>query len=28
LILVLLLRFPLPGKMTDWVIEQLESRRG
>lgn len=27
LILVLLLRFPLPGKLTDWVIEQLESRR-
>ncbi len=27
LILVLLLRFPLPGKLTDWVITQLESRR-
>jgi|694.fasta_scaffold00401_28 hypothetical protein len=27
LILVLLLRFPLPGKLTDWVITKLESRR-
>jgi hypothetical protein len=27
LILVLLLRFPLPGKMTDWVVSQRESRR-
>ena len=27
LLLVLLLRFPLPGKMTDWVVSQRESRR-
>ena len=27
LILVLLLRFPLPGRLADWVISQLESRR-
>lgn len=26
LILVMLLRFPLPGRMADWVITQLESR--
>ncbi|MBU6386580.1 MAG: hypothetical protein KGS49_11640 [Planctomycetes bacterium] len=27
LILVFLLRFPIPGKLTDWVITKLESRR-
>lgn len=27
MVLVLLFRFPLPGKLTDWVIEQIESRR-
>lgn len=27
LMLVLLLRFPIPGKLTDWVITKLESRR-
>jgi hypothetical protein len=26
LILIMLLRFPLPGRMADWVITQLESR--
>jgi hypothetical protein len=27
LILVLFLRFPIPGKLTDWVVTKLESRR-
>jgi hypothetical protein len=27
LLLLLLLRFPLPGKMTDWVVTLMESRR-